>query len=133
MKKSMQKLSIELLEVRALMTGSPSFPTPMPSPMPPPSSSSSALASDNVVAQYSIDGTGNNVANPTWGSVGTDLLRTAPAQYADGLSQPSGSNRPSARSLATRSPRKVMSTFPAIDLSRLLLIPGGSLSITTSI
>jgi peroxidase len=90
MKKKMQKLSIEFLEVRALMTGSPSGP--MPSSPPP-----SPLAGDNVVALYSIDGTGNNVADPTLGSAGTDLLRTAPAQYADGLSQPGGSFRPSAR------------------------------------
>jgi hypothetical protein len=33
-----------------------------------------------------IDGTGNNVANPTWGSAGTDLLRLSPVAYADGIS-----------------------------------------------
>src|SRR5262249_6890900 len=45
---------------------------------------------------YSIDGTGNNLNHPDWGSVGQDLLRTAPAQYADGLSALAGANRPSA-------------------------------------
>jgi peroxidase len=33
----------------------------------------------------SIDGTGNNVANPDWGSANIALLRTAPAAYADGI------------------------------------------------
>ncbi len=46
---------------------------------------------------YSYDGTGNNLAHPDWGSVGQDLLRTAPAQYADGISALAGANRPSAR------------------------------------
>jgi hypothetical protein len=49
---------------------------------------------------YSIDGTGNNLANPDWGSVGEDLLRTAPAQYADGISAMGGTNRPSARAVS---------------------------------
>lgn len=44
-----------------------------------------------------IDGTGNNVAHPTWGSTSTDLLRTAPAAYGDGISTPAGADRPSAR------------------------------------
>ncbi len=35
----------------------------------------------------SIDGTGNNLAHPTWGTAGTDLIRIAPA----------GADRPSAR------------------------------------
>jgi len=34
---------------------------------------------------------------PAWGSVGQDLLRTAPAQYADGVSALGGANRPSPR------------------------------------
>lgn len=49
---------------------------------------------------YSIDGTGNNLANPVLGSAGTDLTRIAPAAYADGTSAPSGANRPSARAIS---------------------------------
>jgi peroxidase len=45
----------------------------------------------------SIDGTGNNVAHPTWGSTGQDLLRLSPAAYGDGISTPSGADRPAAR------------------------------------
>jgi hypothetical protein len=48
----------------------------------------------------SIDGTGNNVQNPMWGSDNIDLLRTAPAAYADGVSSPGGANRPSARQIS---------------------------------
>src|SRR5262245_38516557 len=36
----------------------------------------------------SIDGSGNNDAHPDWGSTGEDLLRKAPAAYADGLNAP---------------------------------------------
>ncbi|GAA3545723.1 hypothetical protein GCM10022419_027460 [Nonomuraea rosea] len=35
-----------------------------------------------------LDGTGNNVANPTWGKVGTAYSRVAPARYADGVGAP---------------------------------------------
>ena len=34
----------------------------------------------------SLDGSGNNVTNPEWGQAGTEYVRTAPANYADGLS-----------------------------------------------
>ncbi|MBC7967688.1 MAG: peroxidase [Fuerstia sp.] len=44
-----------------------------------------------------IDGTGNNLQNPEWGSVGTDLLRLASAEYADAISSVGGEDRPSAR------------------------------------
>jgi peroxidase len=50
---------------------------------------------------YSIDGTGNNTAHPGWGSTFEDLLRTAPAGYADGVSAPAGPFRPSARLIST--------------------------------
>ncbi|MBI3839731.1 MAG: hypothetical protein HY288_17555 [Planctomycetia bacterium] len=45
----------------------------------------------------SIDGTGNNLAHPDWGSIDTQLLRIAPAAYSDGISAPAGTDRPSAR------------------------------------
>src|SRR5262245_51133253 len=44
-----------------------------------------------------IDGTGNNLANPGWGSAGADLLRVSPVAYADGISAPSLPNSPGAR------------------------------------
>jgi hypothetical protein len=40
---------------------------------------------------------GNNVANPTLGTAGTDLLRLSPVAYADGISSPSLPNNPGAR------------------------------------
>ena len=49
---------------------------------------------------YSIDGTGNDPFHPTWGSAGTDLIRIAPSNYADGASAPAGPNRPSARDIS---------------------------------
>ena len=44
-----------------------------------------------------IDEVGNNVANPTWGTAGTDLIRLTPAEYADGVSSPSLPQDASAR------------------------------------
>src|SRR5258708_12359236 len=67
-----QALGIETLETRALL--STVFP--------------------------SITGVGNNLANPTWGAAGTDLLRLSPATYADGISAPSLPNDPSARAIS---------------------------------
>lgn len=50
-----------------------------------------------LLSAGAIDGTGNNLENPEWGSVGEDLLRLANAQYADAISSVSGEDRPSAR------------------------------------
>jgi hypothetical protein len=47
-----------------------------------------------------IDGVGNNIANPTWGSTGTDLIRLAAAAYADGIDAPSLPNDLSARAIS---------------------------------
>ena len=49
---------------------------------------------------YSIDGTGNNLANPEWGSTDEQLLRVSDADYGDGLSEPAGEDRPSAREIS---------------------------------
>ena len=45
----------------------------------------------------SLDGTGNNLAKPDWGSAGSLLLRLTSADYADGQGEPSGGERESAR------------------------------------
>ena len=45
----------------------------------------------------SVDGTGNNLAHPDWGSTEEDFLRRAPAEYSDGLSAPAGTDRVSPR------------------------------------
>jgi hypothetical protein len=49
----------------------------------------------------SIDGSGNNIANPTWGQAGTDLLRVSPVAYADGISAPSEPNSLSPREVSS--------------------------------
>src|SRR5205085_336199 len=46
---------------------------------------------------YSADGSGNNLTNTQWGAALTDLLRIAPAAYADGVSAPAGAGLPGAR------------------------------------
>jgi len=66
-------------------------------PKPTPSTPTSPVAAGEV---RSMDGTGNNVTNTTWGSVGVDLLRTAPAEYGDGVSSVAGAGRPSAREIS---------------------------------
>ncbi len=48
----------------------------------------------------SIDGTGNNLANPNLGATNTPLLRVTTVEYGDGLSTPAGATRPSARAVS---------------------------------
>ncbi len=48
----------------------------------------------------SYDGTGNNLANPEWGSTDEQLLRAAASEYGDGISTPAGEDRPSARTIS---------------------------------
>jgi hypothetical protein len=47
-----------------------------------------------------INGVGNNIANPAWGSTGTDLIRLAAAAYTDGIDSPSLSTDQSAREIS---------------------------------
>lgn len=54
----------------------------------------------NGMEARTIDGTNNNLANPTWGAAGEQLLRIAPSDYADGISDPAGATRPSARAVS---------------------------------
>lgn len=48
----------------------------------------------------SIDGSDNNLANPTWGEADTQLLRLLAPNYTDGISTPAGANSPSARAVS---------------------------------
>jgi hypothetical protein len=59
----------------------------------------------------SIDGTGNNLANPAWGSTSVALLRLSAAGYGDGLSTPAGVTRPSARAISN-----AVAAHPADDV-----------------
>lgn len=53
-----------------------------------------------------IDGSGNNIANPTWGAAGTSLLRgiydgrATASDYGDGISSLAGAGRPSTRAVS---------------------------------
>ena len=45
----------------------------------------------------SIDGYGNNLANPEWGMAGGDIFRASPANYADGIQSLNDTNKPNPR------------------------------------
>jgi hypothetical protein len=47
-----------------------------------------------------LDGSNNNLANPTWGKVNTNFIRQSPADYTDSSSLPAGADRPSARTIS---------------------------------
>ena len=48
----------------------------------------------------SIDGTGNNLAHPTWGSAGSNFARVARAAYVDGISVPDIFGRPNPQAVS---------------------------------
>ena len=52
------------------------------------------------VEYRTVDGTNNNLTHPEWGSVAVQLLRQVPPDYADGISEPSGQDRPGAREIS---------------------------------
>jgi hypothetical protein len=54
----------------------------------------------NVEEIRSLSGYQNNLGNPTWGMAGTELLRISTPSYADGISVPSGGNRPNPRTIS---------------------------------
>lgn len=47
-----------------------------------------------------LDGSGNNVANPSLGQTGTNLLTNYTLEYGDGISTPAGAHRVSARQIS---------------------------------
>lgn len=64
--------------------------------------STAALAGAVTVYEYrTIDGTGNNITNPLWGSAGAPLLReSSGSHYTDGFNSPSGASRLSPREIS---------------------------------
>jgi hypothetical protein len=48
----------------------------------------------------SIDGSHNNIQNPSWGSTDSQLLRNVAPDYKDGIDEPSGNNRPNVREIS---------------------------------
>jgi hypothetical protein len=83
----------------------PSLPaTPNPSPA-------------RSAAYRPIDEVGNNVANPTLGTAGTDLQRISPAAYADGKSAPSLAGNPSARVISDILNNQSEPTNPSQDFN----------------
>ncbi len=87
-------------------TTSPSSPVPTRSNPPPPSS-----------AFRPIDEVGNNRANASLGTAGTDLLRVSPAAYADGISAPSLASNPSARVISDLLNNQADPADPSQDLN----------------
>jgi Ca2+-binding RTX toxin-like protein len=47
-----------------------------------------------------IDGTGNNIQDITWGSTGITLMRVSGSAYSDGISTPAGASRISPRAIS---------------------------------
>lgn len=80
---SFRKLQLESLELRQLMA----------SDLP-------GLFQPGSFETYTVDGTGNNLVQIEWGSTDEQLLRLASPQYADGISLPGGTTRPSAREIS---------------------------------
>ena len=64
-----------------------------------------------------LDGSGNNLAEPTWGTAEAEFLRTAPAAYEDGASAPSGSNRPNPRTVSNAVSAQITAVPNAVDAS----------------
>ncbi len=64
------------------------------------------------VEYRAYDGTGNNLANPTWGAAGTDLVRLAQAAYDDGYSTPRGGlNGPTGANPVLPNPRVISNSM----------------------
>ncbi len=87
-------------------------------------------------AVRSFDGTGNNLQHPDWGSDGVDLLRKSIAAYADGISTPGGTARPSAREISNTVSNQPAQTASSRDLSNFIYAWGQfidhDLDLTTS-
>ncbi len=72
----------------------------------------------------SLDGSGNNLANPDWGSVGALELRIAPAGFADGIGAPAGPSRENARVISNEVNQQTSFVFSENYLTDLSWVLG---------
>lgn len=78
-----------------------------------------------MVTEYrSIDGTGNNLENPDWGSAGSRFVRTTPYDYADGIGAMAGADRPSARQISNETAKQTGSEPNSYGASDFLWVWG---------
>lgn len=77
------------------------------------------LAPTSFGENRSMDGTGNNLANPTWGAAHGQLLRFSTASYADGFNSPArtGVGHASARAISNAVVAQTGSTLNARGMS----------------
>jgi hypothetical protein len=66
-----------------------------------------------------VNEVGNNLANPSWGTAGVDLVRLAQAAYSNGVSTPSLSNDLSARVISNLLNSQADPSNPSQDLNTL--------------
>lgn len=93
-RKASHSSAVEHLENRQLLSAVNSLATDI-------TDDNTSQSNSNTTPEYaSIDGTGNNVDNPEYGSTDTELLRLADADYSDGQYTPAGEDRPSAREIS---------------------------------
>jgi hypothetical protein len=69
------------------------------------------------IGARTIDGTGNNIANPTWGSTHTRLRRLVPHAYEDGISSPAILGRPSPRAVSSMMCEQLAPVWNTADAS----------------
>src|SRR5262245_8577262 len=104
MRKLKERSGIQQLETRILMAGN--------------SFTQSAV---NLSAVYSVDGSGNNTSNPTWGQAGAGLYRgILAAVYGDSISSMNGQDLPSARLISNLLGTQTDDVFDQRNLSAFI-------------
>ena len=78
-----------------------------------------SLPATTATGYRPINEAGNNVANPTLGTAGTDLLRVSPAAYTNGISSPSLPQNPSARVISDILNNQANPADPSQDLNTI--------------
>lgn len=78
-----------------------------------------ALHGTQLIAQASrtIDGVGNNVNHPEWGSAGGEVIHDVPVAFEDGISEPCRPDGMNARQLSNKLFHQSTPLFNASDLS----------------